>query len=242
MAYMTPEPGPSIEPAPQNDPAECVDPPIVQPDWKGMLSATVRPAVAKLSGCAENARVPSNLQLTVHWRSDGSVERVAIERSSTKDCEAVECVRRKLAQVKTAPLPRGGTATLTVSFALRKHPPPDADEVIAWNPALDSPVCLDEPEPSKAEAREIQAAVRARYERFRKCYEAGLGRNPRLIGLLSLQASIDPMGKVSNVSAARNELADCDVVSCVKDAFRNIKFTPPGRTISIVYPLKLESK
>lgn len=96
---------------------------------------------------------------------------------------------------------------------------------------------------------DIQKVVRANFGRMRSCYEAGLGRNPKLAGTVSTKFVIDTEGRVSSAQAAPNTkfganepdsppFPDADVTKCVVDVFATLRFPKPdGGIVTVVYPI-----
>jgi hypothetical protein len=86
--------------------------------------------------------------------------------------------------------------------------------------------------------RVIQHIVRSNFEKFRTCYEAGLGRNNELEGRVTARFVIDRTGKVSNVADGGSDISDPEVTSCVLKAMYTLEFPPPANGIvTVVYPL-----
>jgi hypothetical protein len=87
----------------------------------------------------------------------------------------------------------------------------------------------------------IQQTVRKSYGDFQKCYEQGLGRNPKLTGRVSAKFVIGRDGGVSNVGDANSDMPDPEVVRCVLDRFYGLSFPPPqDGIVTVVYPIKFE--
>ena len=86
--------------------------------------------------------------------------------------------------------------------------------------------------------REVQATVRSHYGIFRKCYEAGLARHPKLEGRVSVRFIIDRSGRVSLSELNESTLRDAEVTTCVVDGFRKLRFPQPdGGVVTVVYPI-----
>ena len=86
----------------------------------------------------------------------------------------------------------------------------------------------------------IQIVVRARFGEFRRCYEAGLGRSPKLGGRVMARFVIDRDGSVSNVADGGSDMPDAEVTSCVLKAFYGLRFPrPDGGIVTVVYPIML---
>lgn len=73
----------------------------------------------------------------------------------------------------------------------------------------------------------IQKIVRENYGTFRKCYEAGLGRNRDLRGRVSARFVIERAGTVSNVTNGGSDMPDPEVTACILTAFHGLRFPQP---------------
>ena len=84
----------------------------------------------------------------------------------------------------------------------------------------------------------IQAIVRDNYNKFRACYEDGLGRDATLSGKVSVRFVIGVDGTVRNsVFAPDSTMKDAAVSECVVRGFRALEF-PEGETVvTVVYPI-----
>jgi hypothetical protein len=86
---------------------------------------------------------------------------------------------------------------------------------------------------------EIQRLVRAHYAVFRACYEAGLGRNKTLEGIVQTKFVIDPSGSVSDVALDCTTMPDEVAVTCIVNGYRDLKFQQPeGGIVTVVYPIE----
>lgn len=86
----------------------------------------------------------------------------------------------------------------------------------------------------------IQKIVRGDFDRFRKCYEAGLGRNRELQGKVTVKFEIDLEGHVTSAEDVHSTMPDAEVVRCVIDGYRTLRFpkpTPTGKPLTVVYPI-----
>ncbi len=87
---------------------------------------------------------------------------------------------------------------------------------------------------------EIQKVVRADFAAMKRCYEAGLGRNPNLTGRISTKFVIDLEGHVASAEPFESGPAfpDADVVACVVARFATLTFPKPeGGIVTVVYPI-----
>jgi TonB family protein len=84
----------------------------------------------------------------------------------------------------------------------------------------------------------VQAILRSHYGIFRKCYEAGLARNPKLKGRVTVRFVIDRDGRVSLSDLVKSTLGDEATTSCVVDGYRRLRFPKPdGGVVTVVYPV-----
>lgn len=107
----------------------------------------------------------------------------------------------------------------------------------------------------------IQQVVRANFAGMRRCYEAGLARNPKLAGRISTKFVIERDGYVSSAMdvhdapketplpnlpkdfdtrAQQDEprFPDAEVVRCVAERFAKLAFPKPeGGIVTVVYPI-----
>ena len=84
----------------------------------------------------------------------------------------------------------------------------------------------------------IMRVIRTRTACLRRCYEQGLGKVPDLAGRLAVRFVIDLDGWVRKADEAPgSELHAPDVVACVLDEVRGLRFPEPeGETVTVVYP------
>lgn len=97
----------------------------------------------------------------------------------------------------------------------------------------------------------INETVRASFFKFKRCYEAGLARDPKLTGRLSVRFVIERDGSVSDARESApphpdpseaNAFKDApEVVACSLAVYRGLRFptfTKSERT-TVVYPISL---
>lgn len=86
----------------------------------------------------------------------------------------------------------------------------------------------------------IQRIVRQNFERIRTCYEAGLARDPKLTGRVTVRFVISTEGSVTSASDEKSELSDAQVRDCVVEQFKQMSFPKPERgKVTVVYPILL---
>ena len=84
----------------------------------------------------------------------------------------------------------------------------------------------------------IQAIVRGNFDEMRRCYENGLRPSPNLQGRLTIKFVIDVEGKVTSAVDAGSDLPDREVIQCVADEFKRLRFPKPeGGSVTVVYPI-----
>jgi hypothetical protein len=84
----------------------------------------------------------------------------------------------------------------------------------------------------------IQKVVRANFDPLRKCYEAGLGRNPKLQGRVAVKFVIDLDGHVASAEDFQSDIPDRVVIQCVVAEYGKLTFPKPeGGIVTVVYPI-----
>lgn len=211
--------------APHDDPASCVD----QPYWQGELPSGLREplmsAVAGLGECAALVSQPANVRAYVTFQPGGTVAKVSITRASTDNCAALDCVRRHLAEVKATLIPRPPSFATGVDFTLEAHPKLDTTKLLQWEPGSDKYQCTDAySTPDFGDRRAADAAVLGHQDKLYACYQDGLKRDPSLKGLVVIRGVVEPQGKFVELVVRENQLADCQVVSCLRTEVQSIVF------------------
>jgi hypothetical protein len=86
----------------------------------------------------------------------------------------------------------------------------------------------------------IQKVVRSGFEHIRPCYEAGLGRNPKLTGRVSVRFVIERDGRVKSAIDDGSDIPDTIVRDCVVHEFLAFKFPAvENGIVTVVYPIML---
>ena len=87
----------------------------------------------------------------------------------------------------------------------------------------------------------VQRVVTSHYDRFRGCYEKGLGRDRNLNGRVSVRFVIPRSGVVMHAENAGSTLPDAEVIDCVLRGFEGMRFpAPPDGEVIVVYPIEFE--
>lgn len=88
----------------------------------------------------------------------------------------------------------------------------------------------DDCEPGRC-LEDVSARVNERRAEARACYDEGVKRIPELQGRLIINYEIDPDGTVvdASQSAQDEQITDEEVVACVEDVIRQIKFPASRR-------------
>ena len=85
----------------------------------------------------------------------------------------------------------------------------------------------------------IMRPIRKRAACFRGCYQAGLARNAKLAGRISIRFVVEVDGWVRRARIVENELGDADVGECVRRSFVGLLYpSPEGGEVTVVYPLR----
>ena len=233
--------------ATHDDPNQCVETnvPLVAPDdlqvddseFKRRVEARLR----TLKSCTSHLAQASSIFVLLEPGSTNQVERVLVTASGTDDCETIRCVKQGLLGVEAPLVTDHPPIPMPILVSLAPHTEPTIQDSPRTIAERRTPSCLDKTQPGRLPPELIQSIVRTHYDAFRHCYEAGLGRNPRLTGRIAVRFVIARDGHVSRSSIAGNTLTDCRVAACVRDAFRSLSFPPPeGGVVTVVYPIMLE--
>ena len=208
---------------------------------------TVEARLRTLTSCTKNMTQPSTLEVRLEPGATNRVERVLVTASETDDCEAIRCMKRGLLGVEPPPSADHSSIALTGLVSLSPHAAPQIQDQLHTIAERRTPSCLDEadaerkPQQGRLPPELIQSIIRAHYDKFRHCYEAGLGRNPHLTGRVAVRFVIGEDGGVSMSSITENTLRDCQVAACVRDQFNGLSFPPPsGGVVTVIYPILLE--
>ncbi len=134
--------------------------------------------------------------------------------------------------VAASPGPPAFSATAP-TVALQPHPEPGS---AAAPSRVEAPAALSGRLPPEV----IQRVVREHFEEFRRCYEAGLGRDATLSGRVNVRFVISRQGTVASASDGGSSLPDAQVRDCVINAFKPLEFPKPENgTVTVVYPIML---
>lgn len=84
----------------------------------------------------------------------------------------------------------------------------------------------------------IQRIVRERYPKFRSCYEEGLRRDRNLIGRVTVRFVIGCDGTITSIEPVCTSMPDRDVVRCITEEYKPLRFPQPeGGIVTVVYPI-----
>lgn len=92
---------------------------------------------------------------------------------------------------------------------------------------------------------EIRDVVRDTYDQFRACYEAGLARDPKLTGRVTVRVVIDAAGPVREIEVLRapttdappTDLPDEQAIECMVEVWKQIRFPSAETEVTVVYPI-----
>jgi beta-lactamase regulating signal transducer with metallopeptidase domain len=86
----------------------------------------------------------------------------------------------------------------------------------------------------------IQTLARAHYGALRTCYEAGLRKDPRLAGTVTVKLVFGKDGVVTKSTAdGTSTLPDTDVTGCVAGELGKLTFPAGPGVVTVVYPIQL---
>jgi hypothetical protein len=206
-------------------------------DFCSVALKALMEGISKLGECADADAAPLNVLVMASFRPDGTVAAVGIRRTSARDCEPIDCVRRRLSEMRAPVDGRGRVRMAGADFVLRRSPAPDGNEKVTWDKWGHSTVCTDEyiAVDPQLEPKVVRDITESRKERYRDCYRTGLRRTPSLGGRLGVKVAIGLDGTVSKVAVVENELADCEVVACIKAELGVLRFPRPLKPQSVLY-------
>jgi len=247
-------------PPPHDAPASCIDARDPHAVWEYTARERIAARLSDLGSCTSKLTRARLVEVALSFRKDGSVERVKLPRTTLDDCRVLECIRHGLTAVSVPPPPADRAQNATVHAKVALLPPAAASDSQAdragpprlaeHDPDFEGLItnCLraddrrpDETASGRLPPEQIQELVQRRYDKFLHCYEVGLARDPHLHGRVEIRFDIDPKGAVTHARISNNELPDCDVARCVRDAMRLVQFPPPeGGSVTVVYPIMLE--
>jgi len=73
---------------------------------------------------------------------------------------------------------------------------------------------------------------------MRRCYEAGLARDPKLTGRVVVKFVVEKKdGKVSSAEDNGSDLPDAATVACVVGVYKTMVFPAPWDRMTITYPI-----
>jgi hypothetical protein len=167
---------------------------------------------------------------------------VQVSHSSVRDCKAVECLKSGLSGLEVPPDPDARSIERFVTLA--PHAVPHNESRFELTQLEKATSCVDPiaaPAAGRLPPERIQEIVRSQYDRVRLCYEAGLGRDPKLTGKVAIRFLIGRDGRVRKARVEQNTLPDCAVSACIRERFKSLTFPEPvGGVVTVVYPLMLE--
>ncbi len=139
------------------------------------------------------------------------------------------------------------TTTTATATATATAAPTATGTATATEPETAAPE--ESSEPLSEDARAIQKIVRGNFRSLRRCYEAGLTRDPNLAGRVKIVFTIRPDGSVEKIATATRPLIstrsenvqgampDREVMRCIGDVFATLKFAKRAKAASITYPI-----
>jgi hypothetical protein len=84
----------------------------------------------------------------------------------------------------------------------------------------------------------IQKIVRQHFGEYRRCYEEGMRRDPKLHGRVAIHFVIERSGAVSDAYPVCTSLPDREAVRCIAQGFARLSFPEPeGGMVTVIYPI-----
>lgn len=95
---------------------------------------------------------------------------------------------------------------------------------------------------SSAASKAFVANFESNKSLFRQCYARGLNRNASLQGSLDVRVVLSRDGSIYELTPTHVGLDDNEVVQCMVDVFRRLRYQPlqDGEYFSVTAPLKLK--
>jgi hypothetical protein len=195
-----------------------------------------------LSGCTNGLKDAGNLAALLLASAEGVVQRVNVHTSTVRDCEAVACLKTRLAELRLPPSKTDTRDSHFIALEVVPKQPPRRLTKFDWSQGASAKSCVDAPDPEVSLGRlppeVIQRTVRDRYSSFRICYEIGLEQDPKLQGRVTTRFVIGRDGRVSAAYLADVGLPDCRVARCVRDEMARLVFPKPAfGIVTVVYPI-----
>jgi hypothetical protein len=95
---------------------------------------------------------------------------------------------------------------------------------------------------SDAASKAFVSTFEAGISHFRQCYAPGLSKNPALEGSVDVRVILGADGSIYELNVVHAALDDANVVQCLVQAFRKLRYAPlsDGQYFSVTAPLKLK--
>ena len=230
-------------------PEECVFAPAADRDlynWRQRVGERLDALTGRLADCFETQAVANGHQLVFELRIDPAGAAFVELRGSHADvCPIRSCVEHELEVARWEP-PPSATAAAGVIGTLTYYPLTSTR--LVFEPGVVGPLplaaCVDAVagagEPVDRSA--VEAALAARKDALRECFERGVRRHPGLAGTITTSLSVTETGSVAGVEILENTLPDCAVVQCVRGVLPDLTFPRrSGGAVTVVHPLTFES-
>jgi hypothetical protein len=144
--------------------------------------------------------------------------------------DAVYSVKRKMAS--------GGAVEQVPAFRAVLATPAPPDRKLASHVPTDPTLAGASTVSGRLARNKIRDVVRANFEVFKKCYEAGLKKNPDLKGGVKVRFVVGRDGRVLSAAVQEQTLPDEVTVQCIVEAYKTLVFPrPEGGIVTVVYPI-----
>jgi hypothetical protein len=121
----------------------------------------------------------------------------------------------------------------------------DSPKIASGNQGAEPPTAAPD---GRITPEKVQAVVRAHFDAFTACYDAGLRSDPKLAGIVNVGSVIgkdgapirtNDMGN-SDAPGPRTTLPDKSVVACIVGEFGKVAYPPGPGVMTIIYPIQFE--
>ena len=113
--------------------------------------------------------------------------------------------------------------------------------VAALTSAILAGACSKQAPPPEPRATAAKSVLQAGVSCVKTAYQLALKQKPRLAGKMKVCMSVDPAGKVTQVTLGEDTLGDANLSGSIKGCFAKLSFAPQGdkgETICVPVVLK----
>jgi TonB family protein len=210
--------------------------------WRVQAVEVANDIVRGNAGCAKSLdKIESD---SIELRLSATASGVAVEAYAHNEsqCEAARCLARSLkkfgGRFPSIAEKRDAIGVLTSVTSSEGGP-----QLVRTDGSKEAQVVCEERGRRRGRLPKeyIQTVVRSQFDVFRRCYESGLARNPKLSGTVVTMFTIETDGSVADAKVD-GSLPDCAVMRCVADAIRTLAFDAPDGNgiVTVGYPIRFD--